>query len=103
MYLLSCKVCELQYVGQTSDKFRFRWNNNITSQKKAVNGFECPQWSFHQHFLGQGHNGLLNDCDITLIDKSDPFSPTQRENFWITTLGTVAPSGLNVNTEVRLF
>ena len=66
VYLLSCKVCELQYVGQISDKFRFRWNNYKTSQKKAVNGVECPQWSFHQPFLGQGHNGLLNDFKRSL-------------------------------------
>ena len=25
--LLFCKVCGLQYVGSTPDKFRLRWNN----------------------------------------------------------------------------
>ena len=27
IYLLSFKVCGLQYVGSTTDKFHFRWNN----------------------------------------------------------------------------
>ena len=27
IYLLTCKVCLKQYVGQTVDEFRLRWNN----------------------------------------------------------------------------
>ena len=27
IYLLSCKVCGLQYVASTTDKFRLKWNN----------------------------------------------------------------------------
>ena len=27
VYLLSCKVCGKQYVGSTTDKFRFQWNS----------------------------------------------------------------------------
>ena len=27
VYLLSCKVCEGQYTGQTVDECRYRWNN----------------------------------------------------------------------------
>ena len=27
VHLLSCKVCGIQYNGQTSDEFRYRWNN----------------------------------------------------------------------------
>ena len=37
VYLLSCKVCGIQYVGQTTDKFRFRWNNyRNNNRKKSV-------------------------------------------------------------------
>ena len=50
VYLLSCKVCGLQYVGQTSDRFRFRWNNYKACQRKAVKGEEHPQMKLHQHF-----------------------------------------------------
>ena len=27
VYLLTCRACGIQYVGQTTDKFRYRWNN----------------------------------------------------------------------------
>ena len=35
IYLLSCKVCGLQYVGSTTDKFRLRWNNYKENNQKA--------------------------------------------------------------------
>ena len=96
VYLLSCKVCGLQYVGQTSDRFRFRWNNYKSCQRKIANGEECTfQTSLHKHFLSDGHHGLLNDVEITLIDKTDASAPTEREFFWITTLKTLKPNGLN--------
>ena len=28
-------------------------------------------------FLSEGHHGLENDCEITLIDKTDPSDPTR--------------------------
>ena len=99
IYLLSCKICHVQYVGQTTDKFRFRWNNYKSCQRKAARGEECPQLALHKHFLGEGHNGLESDCEIRLIDKSDPSDPTSREAFWIDILGTLHPGGLNCNTE----
>ena len=34
IYLLSCKVCGLQYVGSTTNKFRFRWNNYKEDDRK---------------------------------------------------------------------
>ena len=38
VYLLSCKVCGKQYVGSTTNKFRFRWNNCKNCQRKAERG-----------------------------------------------------------------
>ena len=32
-YLLSCKVCSLQHVGSTTDKFNLRWNYKEHNQK----------------------------------------------------------------------
>ena len=28
-----------------------------------------------------GHNGLMNDCEIIFIDKTDPSDPTRRKFF----------------------
>ena len=38
VYLLSCKVCGLQYVGSTVDRFHLRWNNYKCSQRAALEG-----------------------------------------------------------------
>ena len=34
---------------------------------------------FHQHFLDEDHHGLLMDCEIRLIDRTDPSVPTGRD------------------------
>ena len=51
---------------------------------------------FHDHFLSEGHNDLINDDEIVFIDKTDPSDPTRREEFWRNKLNTLAPYGLNV-------
>ena len=38
----------------------------------------------------------LPDTYVILIDKTDPRVPTKREDYWIHTLKTKAPIGLNV-------
>ena len=101
VYLLTCKICKLQYVGQTVGGFRYRWNNYTSVQRKVergeeVRGQKASQKHFHQHFLSSGHNGLVQDCGITFIDKTDYSDPTRREDFWIHKLDTLHPNGLNM-------
>ena len=38
IYLLSCKVCGLQYVSSTTDKFSLRWNKYKENNRKAKRG-----------------------------------------------------------------
>ena len=82
IYLLSCKVCGLQYVGSTTDKFRLRWNNYKENNRKAKRGEEHMQPLVFEHFSSNDHNGFLEDCSITLIDKTDGSDPTRREKYW---------------------
>ena len=95
IYLLSCKVCGLQYVGSTTDKFRLRWNNYKENNRKAKRGEENMQPLAFEHFSSNDHNGFLEDCSITLIDKTDGSDPTRREEYWRRVLETVTPYGLN--------
>ena len=95
IYLLSCKVCSLQYVGSTTDKFRLRWNNYKENNRKAKRGEEHMQPLVFEHFSSNDHNGFLEDCSITLIDKTDGSDPTRREEYWRRVLKTVTPYGLN--------
>ena len=48
-----------------------------------------------EHFHSEEHNGFLQDCSITLTDKTDGSNPTRREEYWRVVLKTVAPYGLN--------
>ena len=95
VYLLSCKVCGRQYTGQTVDEFRYRWNSYKDNNKKSLMGDEHKQTGFFAHFQGLDHNGFLEDIEITFIDKTDPSNPTRHEEFWIDTLKTRYPLGLN--------
>ena len=42
LYLLTCKICRKQYVGQTVDIVRSRWNN-YKSNDKVFSGEPCIQ------------------------------------------------------------
>ena len=95
IYLLSCKVCGLQYVGSTTDKFRLRWNNYKENNRKAKRGEEHMQPLVYEDFSSNDHSSFLEDCSITLIDKTDGSDPTRREKYWRRILKTVTPHGLN--------
>ena len=61
IYLFSCKVCEKQYVGSTTDKFRYQWKNYKNYQRKADRGEDHMQKYLHNYFLNEDHDGLLNN------------------------------------------
>ena len=48
-----------------------------------------------EHFSLNDHNGLLENCDNTLVDKIDGSDPTRREEYWRRVPKTVTPYGLN--------
>ena len=50
----------------------------------------------HEHFLSEGHNGLINDVESVFIDKTDPSDPTKREEFWRIKLRSLGTFVLNV-------
>ena len=54
----------------------------------------------YEHFYNEGDNGFLGNVYISLIDKTDGFQPKKRENYWMRTLKTPAPLGLNVESAV---
>ena len=75
IYLLSCKICGLQYVGSTTDASQYRWNNFKDNNRKTERGVE------HMHEHSHGHNGFLENCTITLTDKTDGVDSTSREEY----------------------
>ena len=79
MYLLASKVCWKQYVRQTVDRFRLRWNNYKENNCKTVKDLEHKQACLFNHFKTEGHRGFFNDVVITFVDKADGSDPTRRD------------------------
>ena len=50
IYLLTCNCCQKQYVGQTVDIFRNRWNNYKDNARKFDRGKHCMQRHLYEHF-----------------------------------------------------
>ena len=95
IYLLNCKVCGQQLTGESTTRFRVRWNNYLDNMRKAFRNEPHFQRGVHAHFLLPGHTSILKDVNITFIDKTDSIFPKKREKFWIDTLRTLSPEGFN--------
>ena len=94
--LLKQKVCKKQYTGKTVDKFRLRWNNYTEeSDRKFLRDEEIKQKFLHDHFFRDDNHSFEEDLSICFIDKSDPSDPPKTEYYWMKTLKTITPFGLN--------
>ena len=96
VYLLTCNVCLKQYVGQTVEEFMYRWNHYKNNGRKYQDYGTCMHQHLFEHFSEEGHHSFLEDVTITLVDKTDPSIPLQREIHWRSILKTMATWGLNV-------
>ena len=98
VYLITCKVCGIQYVGSTTTTFRSRFNNHrsrinahlkLSSENKRNDDF------LYQHFHSSGHLGLSH-LTIQLIDRAmGERELRKKEGQWMYRLGTLRPQGLN--------
>ena len=77
VYLLTCNVCLKQYLGQTAEGFRCRWNNCKNNGRKCQEYGTCMQQHLFEHFSEEGHHSFLEDVSITLIGKTDPSNHLQ--------------------------
>ena len=101
IYLVTCKCCVKQYVGETTDEFRLRWNNCKSNDRKNVWNEACMQEHLFGRFQSEFHSGFLGNVSMTLVDKTDGKDPKRTiENYWIRTLKTYAPFGLNIEDSV---
>ena len=100
IYLLSCKSWGKQYVVNTTDRSRSRWKNYKSDVRKAESaGMEnVKQKSLQSHFLQRDHQGFLKD-EAQLIDKMQSSDPAKREFYWMRTIRTLYPDGLNIESD----
>ena len=92
IYLVTCQKCKKQYVGQTGRSARTRCLEHLRYLKSKTEATGI-------HFNERGHEH--KDFQFHIIEKVIPNTPQmrlQRENYWIQTLNTKTPRGLNRNT-----
>ena len=81
-YLINCKKCSQQYIGETKLQFHVRMNNHtsdIRTNKKST--------GMVRHFTNCGVNNI-QPVILERVRSSDPFIRKAREQFYIELLGT---------------
>ena len=76
----------MQYTGETTDDFSYKWNNYKPNYRKFYGKESCMQEHLYTDFSSPGHSGFLNDISVTLIDKTDGSHPEKWEDYWMKTL-----------------
>ena len=111
VYLIQCKFCPKQYVGETKNPFKTRMNQHASSINCAKT--DSPLYNhLHAHYLDNFPNFQESDISIksllTIPIEQPPFGENHstnriirlgRESYWIKTLDTLAPWGLNEKLE----
>ena len=100
VYFLTCKVCLKQYVGQTVQEFRLRWNSYKSNDRKYQKLESCMQQHRFEHFNSEGCHYCLDEISITFIDKTDPSEPLKTKNYRRSILKTMTPLDLDFEDSV---
>ena len=96
IYLLQCRICQLQYVGKSETPFNIRLSNLGKDAKLQAS---ILSW---KHFNNQNHN-FQQHAEFTLIEqikKQRTAEETRillkrRANFWVLKQKTLYPDGLD--------
>ncbi len=91
IYVVTCRRCALQYVGQTKRKLKER----VREHRLSILHNDSLRYLI-AHFNSNGHTIEDFSVQIAEIVKND-HSLTEREGFWIRLLNTGFPFGLNDN------
>ena len=99
--LFGCGACGGRYAGKTADRFGCGWNNYKMDAGGPESGdMEGVGQEFLQsHFLQEDHKGFLEDVEVGLIDGTRGSGPAKRGCYWMRTLGTLCPGGLNIESD----
>ena len=89
IYLIQCRKCGKQYVGQTSNTVHTRFQQHIRDIKTSNSQKTLPL-----HYTSPNHTGA--DAMLTVVDSASQINERLRlEEAWITCLGSLQPAGLN--------
>ena len=111
IYCATCRLCEKNYVGKSTQPEHKRVNGHRNDMKKyvrnpqVVDGADASnsdRYSLARH-LHRDHNivlenGLDDYYTFTLLEKCSPKSIDVKEHLWIQKLKSLPPFGLNLNS-----
>ena len=89
IYLITCKICYMKYVGKSKNSIRERFNGH---RGHMVGGTES--FIMFNHFMGINGHGI-NNMIIKPIELCAHKDLADREKYWMAELNTVFPYGLN--------
>ena len=90
LYLITCKKCNSQYVGQTHQKVSKRMNSHRFDTFHHLGCFT----NVSLHFSENGHTA--NDISFAPIEKVDVEWPILlKETYWMHRLNTIFSNGMN--------
>ena len=94
IYLIQCRKCGCQYVGETEQALNERMNSHRTDIRHKADKPVAI------HFNTPGHT--LEDLQVMVIEKlwrNDSVFRKIRENRWISSLATAWPNGMNLRID----
>ena len=111
IYCFQCKLCEMLYVGKTTDSLHERVNGHRSKFYGVLTrGAKAEDFVDDEQILGihlvHGH-GMKSRDDFNVSYKlhilaySNPSSIRSSEQFWIDKLKTLTPFGLNQNCSIK--
>jgi hypothetical protein len=97
IYLITCKKCGIQYIGETGRKLRDRLYEHLYS----IRNKDRISTPVSEHFSLPDHKS--RDLSIMVIERSEQFTDInrttkfrkRREQFWIWQTKSITPLGLN--------
>lgn len=90
IYLIHCNKCKLNYIGETKRSLKERLNNH----RSAIKTKKLTAISVHFN-LPQHNFNNLEIMPFEHIPNATEIELQTRENFWIHTLNTIYPCGIN--------
>ena len=95
VYLVTCKRCHKQYVGQTVNSLHTRIQKMKTDIKHNTTRESTYHFRNNQHTTNDIQIEIIDHVDIQMDRKSAEKELHRKETHWINTLSTITPLGLN--------
>ena len=98
VYLISCKKCPKQYVGETKNSLRQRFSAHKSDIKLNKDKPVAFHFNLEDHSIQDLTITPIESINITATEEETTKFRLERESHWIETLNTARPSGLNVHS-----